>query len=97
MFDWFMRDEADQPRAPADEEPIILVEVFVTRRAGGEYLARLSIDEQAGWVEHAADDPLTALAGASQAAHESLAARMNAARATRERERPTNDRSRAHP
>lgn len=73
----------------------MLVEVFVTRRAGGEYLARLSIDEQAGWVEHEADDPLTALAGASQAAHESLAARMNAARATRERS--TSDRSRARP
>jgi hypothetical protein len=64
----------------ASEEPVMLVEVFITRRPEGDFLARLSIDEQAGWVAHTADDPLDALEGAAVAARESLSARLRATR-----------------
>lgn len=64
----------------ASEEPVMLVEVFITRRREGDYLARLSIDEQAGWVAHAADDPLSALEGAAAAARDNLSARLRSRR-----------------
>lgn len=64
----------------AFEQPVMLVEVFITRRPEGDYLARLSIDEQAGWVAHTADDPLDALEGAAAAARDSLSARLRAKR-----------------
>lgn len=73
--------DADDRYVPdAIEEPVMLVEVFITRRREGDYLARLSIDEQAGWVAHTADDPLDALEGAAGAAKDSLSARLRARR-----------------
>jgi hypothetical protein len=61
---------------PAAEEPVMLAEVFITRRSDGEYIARLSIDEQAGWVVHGAENAEDALEGAVLAARESLRARL---------------------
>ena len=61
----------------------MLVEVFITRREGGEYLARLSIDEQAGWIARTADDPFDALESAAAAARDSLSARLRARRMSR--------------
>ena len=54
----------------------MLAEVFITRRSDGEYIARLSIDEQAGWVVHGADNAEDALEGAVLAARDSLRARL---------------------
>lgn len=75
-------DPDDRYLPEASEQPVMLVEVFITRRPEGDYLARLSIDEQAGWIAHTADDPLDALEGAASAARESLSARLRASQLT---------------
>ena len=66
----------DRYAPESSEEPVMLAEVLITRRAQGDYLARLTIDDDAGWISHVADDPLAALEGAASAARDSLSARL---------------------
>ncbi len=71
-----MESEREATARPGTEDPVMLVEVFITRRSDGDYLARMSIDEQAGWVACSADDPFDALEGAVGAARQNLSARL---------------------
>jgi hypothetical protein len=58
------------------EQAVLGLDVLITRRPGGEYIARVSPDEKAGWLSCVADDPFEALDGAVRLAREELAARL---------------------
>jgi hypothetical protein len=58
------------------EEPVLGVDVLITRRPGGEYLARVSLDENPGWQSCTAEDPFDALDAAMRLAREELVTRL---------------------
>jgi hypothetical protein len=58
------------------EQAVLALDVLITRRPSGGYVARGSLDEHAGWRSCVAEDPLDALDGAVQLAREELAARL---------------------
>lgn len=55
---------------------MLSVDVLITRRPGGQYLARVSLDENAGWNSCTAEDPFDALDAAMQLAREELTVRL---------------------
>ena len=63
-------------RPPLRERPVLAMDLLITRRPAGDYLARVSVDEHAGWRSCVADDPFDALDAATQLAREELATRL---------------------
>jgi hypothetical protein len=57
-------------RPVPSEEAWLSVEIAISRRAGGDFIARVSFDDEASWVECRASDPVSALDGAALIARE---------------------------
>ena len=66
-------------RPVPSEEAWLSVEIAISRRADGNFVARVSFDEEASWVDCRASDPLTALEGAAVIARERTRAHQDRA------------------
>lgn len=69
-------------RPVPSEEAWLSVEIAISRRADGNFVARVSFDEEASWVDCRASDPLTALEGAAVTARERAETRAHQDRAS---------------
>jgi hypothetical protein len=63
------------PRPVPSEEAWLAIEIAISRFADGSFVARVSFDEDASWVDCRASDPITALEGAAVIARERAEAR----------------------
>jgi hypothetical protein len=64
--------QTDPVIRPAAERAVWSVEISLTQREDGRYVARTSFDGEAGWETCEADDPATALAHATRVAQRRL-------------------------
>jgi hypothetical protein len=57
---------------PGIEQAVISVEIAITRADDGTFLARLSFDDEPGWLTSVGADPASAFARASRTAYRRL-------------------------